>query len=223
MSSFGSSPIISSKQYYYRVERRTSEDFPILPSYLCFILESDMLPISDAGNLDLEETISTLWKQYHALSNNNKLLPGSKRKAGAPLVLILCASARRCVQLIHRYLSTIQKSCRIAKLFAKHFKLPDQIGYLNSHEIGIAVATPHRLRMLLTEKALDMSEVQLILIDMEQDSKQMTLLELHDTSRQLCELFYFHLSRVIQERRSNSLPFIRIAFMVPSSLEVHDS
>jgi hypothetical protein len=185
-----------------------------------------MFPLSDADNFDLEKTLSILWRQQrdHDLAHNNNshtTNPGSSKKTGAPLVLILCASARRCVQLIHRHLSTIQKSCRIAKLFAKHFKLTDQIRYLNSHEIGIAIATPHRLMMLLTEKALDLSEVQLILIDMEQDTKQMTLLELHDTSRQLCELFYYYLSRLIRERRSNSSPAIQIAFVVPSSSNVH--
>jgi protein CMS1 len=136
------------------------------------------------------------------------------RKKGAPLLLILCPSARRCVEWIHRYLKNMHGKYRIAKLFAKHFKSSDQINYLNTHEIEVAVATPHRLTMLLTEKALDTSNLQLVLIDIEKDAKQMTLLELHDTRQHLCELFHYHLSRLMIERRSTNTP-LHIGFICP--------
>ena len=50
--------------------------------------------------------------------------------------------------------------CKIAKLFAKHFKVQDQIDLLSKQYFPVAVGTPNRLAKLVELGALSLSRVK---------------------------------------------------------------
>lgn len=64
------------------------------------------------------------------------------------------------------------QACRIAKLFAKHIKVTEQQQHLQQQALCIAAGTPNRLCKLADIQALQLSQLQLIVLDVHQDAKQ---------------------------------------------------
>jgi protein CMS1 len=97
---------------------------------------------------------------------------------GSPMILIVCSSAVRAADVIN----TLSKHfhCIIAKLFAKHFKLQEQVEFLTTQSAYIAVGTPNRLAKLVEYGALRLSHVSFVLLDMHEDSKAFNILTLPD-------------------------------------------
>ena len=73
-----------------------------------------------------------------------------KNPPGSPLVVVICMSAKRCALL----LKSLSKFKLVAKLFAKHMKLKDQIEKLSTQRAAIAIGTPNRLGALAAAGAL---------------------------------------------------------------------
>jgi hypothetical protein len=66
--------------------------------------------------------------------------------------------------------------CKIAKLFAKHFKVEGQVEVLSKQSFPCAVGTPNRLAKLIELGALSLSKTQIILLDEFLDEKRMNLM-----------------------------------------------
>ncbi|KDO20503.1 hypothetical protein SPRG_14261 [Saprolegnia parasitica CBS 223.65] len=97
----------------------------------------------------------------------------------SPLLLIVCSSALRAVE-IGKAIASFK--CHVAKLFAKHLKLEEQVEMLKRFH-PIAIGTPGRIKTLLEMKALSLECTSHVVLDMHLDSKNMSLLELKDTSK----------------------------------------
>ena len=61
--------------------------------------------------------------------------------------------------------------CRIAKLFAKHFKVEEQQSDLSSRAVNIASGTPNRMTKLAESGHLKLDRLQLLLLDCALDAK----------------------------------------------------
>ena len=146
-------------------------------------------------------------------------LPSNKRLKNwkhphSPMILIVTLSARRSVELM-KQLSSMKLP--IAKLFAKHMSVEDQVellrglGNSSSGSSGgkkkgsgkcysLAVGTPGRLLKLLKhgndgeidprfeQGALRLNHTELVVIDCHEDSKGWNVCTLKDTSTELMEL-----------------------------------
>ena len=64
------------------------------------------------------------------------------------------------------------QACRVAKLFAKHLKVPEQQKHLESSLVGIGCGTPHRILKLADMDALKLDRLRLLVLDMQLDAKQ---------------------------------------------------
>lgn len=74
------------------------------------------------------------------------------------------------------------KDSTIAKLFAKHIKIADQVKFLKNTRTGIAVGTPQRLEDLMDNGALNTSKLTRIIIDASHiDIKKRGVLEMKET------------------------------------------
>lgn len=82
---------------------------------------------------------------------------------------ISCGSV---LYLVKRIYQTATQACRIAKLFAKHMKLPEQQKHLESHVVGVGCGTPNRLLKLADTDALRLDRLRLLVLDMQLDAKQ---------------------------------------------------
>lgn len=139
--------------------------------------KTSMLSLAD----DCFADVSNISSEHCAFSNvilrvlpqfqhEMNVIPPEK---GCPSVIIVCSSAIRSVAVIH----SISKifSCKIGKLFAKHFKVHEQVEALQKH-FPIVVGTPNRLNKLIELGALSMTRTCLVLIDLAEDTKKFHIL-----------------------------------------------
>ncbi|XP_033741402.1 uncharacterized protein C3orf26 homolog [Pecten maximus] len=110
-------------------------------------------------------------KEHTAVSYLRTILPKWKKmlktelKPGSPLVLLVSASAIRSVQLNREILDFKSSECRIAKLFAKHFKLEEQQKFLAKKVCHIGLGTPNRLHTLVKSGSLHLDNVAAVVLD----------------------------------------------------------
>jgi protein CMS1 len=97
----------------------------------------------------------------------------------SPLVLVICSGARRGCDVINALSQNFK--CKIGKLFAKHFRIQDQIEILKSTHFPLAVGTPNRLHKLVEMGALSLSQTVLVIVDLCEDVKGFNVMNLCDT------------------------------------------
>ncbi|RUS22676.1 hypothetical protein BC937DRAFT_87875 [Endogone sp. FLAS-F59071] len=146
------------------------------------------------------ENLASFNKQYNFIrfvgvsSYKAKLLkkPANESQKGMPVVLVLTSSAIRAVDLI-RAVSEFQKQTKVAKLFAKHLKMEEQVVFLKNTLVNVAVGTPSRILKLLEETdALKLDRLELVVIDCEKDKKQFTIFDLLDVRTDLFKFLGNH-------------------------------
>ena len=103
--------------------------------------------------------------------------------------MILCAGAKRATDLI-KALRPLR--VRVGKLFSKHIKFSEHVSLLRETEIPVAVGTPNRVLKLVSNGALSLSRVSILLIDTFRNQKQMTVLDIKDTKQDLLSLLRNH-------------------------------
>lgn len=79
-------------------------------------------------------------------SLKKNLRPENLTETGSPKALVICASSTRACEIIKDISSVLQS--KIAKLYAKHFKVHEQVAMLKE-KVAIAVGTPNRIFKLL--------------------------------------------------------------------------
>jgi protein CMS1 len=134
--------------------------------------------------------LSANMPNYKALLLNSSV--GEKEDFGCPQLLIICSSAIRATQIIKSISARLIK-CRVAKLFAKHFKIEEQMDSLSKEYHPIAVGTPNRISKLIELGALSLRRTLLVLIDVTPDAKQFTILTLNEVKVDFYRLLYQHI------------------------------
>ncbi|KAJ1437754.1 U3-containing 90S pre-ribosomal complex subunit-domain containing protein [Ochromonadaceae sp. CCMP2298] len=134
--------------------------------------------------------LSANMPNYKQLLLNSSV--ANKEDFGCPQLLILCSSAIRATQIIKSISARLIK-CRVAKLFAKHFKIEEQMESLSKEYHPIAVGTPNRISKLIELGALSLRRTLLILIDVTPDAKQFTILTLNEVKVDFFRLLYQHI------------------------------
>ncbi|KAJ3085540.1 hypothetical protein HK102_014067 [Quaeritorhiza haematococci] len=149
----------------------------------------------DADHLEefIKHVIPT-WKTTLGRSSNDggkkKKDKNQKEENGKPKVLIVCASAIRCADLF-KHLRSLNAMCHVAKLFAKHFKVSEQVDYLSKNVVRVGLGTPNRLIKLIEECEL-LSSCELLIIDMHKDLKQRTIFTVPECRQDLLNLLGDH-------------------------------
>jgi hypothetical protein len=126
---------------------------------------------------------------------------------GAPLVVIVCSSARRAATVINTI--SPHAKCKVGKMFAKHFKVQDQVVALRAH-FPIVVGTPNRLAKLVEMGAMSLVHTHIVLIDMAKDTKQFSVLSLPG----VCEDLYSFMCGPVE----TELAHIKVALVHDGSL-----
>lgn len=114
-----------------------------------------------------------------AVPSREDLLRAGDTEECSPRVVVVCSGARRGCDVI-QILSKHYK-CKVGKLFAKHFRIQDQIEVLNATDFPIVVGTPHRLHKLVEMGSLSLSQTLLVVVDMCKDVKGFHVMSLCDT------------------------------------------
>ncbi len=134
------------------------------------------------------------------------LSPGnSAENRGSPIMVIITASALRATEVIKAVSSKLIK-VKIGKLFAKHFKLSEQIEMLSKTYFPIVIGTPNRIEKLIELGALSLKESKVLLVDHTPDVKNFTTLTLPDVKNDFYKLFYEY---VHKEKGHMKIAFIK--------------
>ncbi|KAG4908733.1 hypothetical protein AAZX31_20G233000 [Glycine max] len=154
-----------------------------------------ILEVSEAADSDVTVLGKTIRAAFGA-SWKEALCEGKpvegKVIAGSPAVLIITSSALRCIDLLRGFRSMTEQ-CHAAKLFSKHMKLEEQISLLKNR-VNIASGTPSRIKKLIDAEALDLSRLQVLVLDLHPDVKGYSLLTLPQVRDEFWDLFknYFY-------------------------------
>jgi protein CMS1 len=76
-------------------------------------------------------------------------------------------------------------TAKIAKLFAKHFKVEDQIWFLEHEQVHIGVGTPNRLQALVEQGHLKLDNLELVVIDTERNAKKFNIFDIQEVRTDL--------------------------------------
>ena len=128
--------------------------------------------------------------------------PRWTRQPAAPLrTSCRAASAARATEVI-KDISKVFK-VKIAKLYAKHFKVHEQVKMLQE-KIVIGVGTPNRLNKLIEVGALSLAETEILVIDSHKDSKNFTILTLPEVKNDLYNFLRGNVAKDLRSSRSSS-------------------
>ncbi|KUI62614.1 Protein cms1 [Cytospora mali] len=117
-----------------------------------------------------------------------KRLGDAPPKNGAPHTIIVTGGGLRAADLVRASRKFQKKGNVVSKLFAKHFKVEEQVKFLAKCKTGIAIGTPARLMDLLDNGALSIEYLKRIVIDASYiDQKKRGLLDMKDTMMPLAK------------------------------------
>lgn len=110
----------------------------------------------------------------------------------APVVLIVCQSALRCIEL-GKTLKTCSTSNLLTfyYLFAKHKKLADEIEYFRQEksQMNLIIGTPKRIDDLIESRAMNLKRLKFVLIDWNYENmKKQRLIDLNQLKAEICSL-----------------------------------
>ncbi|KAG1473519.1 hypothetical protein G6F56_000909 [Rhizopus delemar] len=120
--------------------------------------------------------------------------------SASPVALVVTHSAIRAVDLA-RGLKSFE-SAKIAKLFAKHFKIEEQVNFLEREPIHIGVGTPNRLQVLVDQGHLNLDHLELVIIDTEKNAKKFNIFDIQDVRADLFNFLGSHISYLMKENRT---------------------
>ncbi|KAJ3196822.1 cms1 ribosomal small subunit [Irineochytrium annulatum] len=100
-------------------------------------------------------------------------------------IIIVTASAERAIFLNPK----LKPFGTVAKLFARHMKLKEQIENLRSKNFQICIGTPNRLARLVSEDALKVESFACLLVDAAIDQKARSIAEIAELTDDLKALF----------------------------------
>jgi hypothetical protein len=158
------------------------------------------------------------------LSSAKKLKKWKHSKS--PMVLIICASAKRAVMVLKEISSL---NVRAAKLFSKHMTIAEQTAMLENNKYSIGVGTPNRLLKLIGESdngdndnngngdddddkskdeaPLNLDQTELVILDCHEDQKRFTVCTMNDTVPDLMMFLKEGVMPQLEKRKTLKLAF----------------
>ncbi|KAF2109737.1 U3-containing 90S pre-ribosomal complex subunit-domain containing protein [Lophiotrema nucula] len=157
-------------------------------------LEDRIIParaIKDTSNWSEPRTLDNLAAFLKKQSKDLK--PTASKPPGAPHTIVVTASGIRAADTFRSLKSGLPKqgvkNPNVAKLFAKHIKLAEQMEHLKKNKIDFGVGTPERLSALLDQDALSTANLKRIVIDVSYiDQKKRGILDMKELHEPLIRL-----------------------------------
>ncbi|KAK4192583.1 U3-containing 90S pre-ribosomal complex subunit-domain containing protein [Podospora australis] len=145
--------------------------------------------IKDTTSFQKPRTLENLPDFLQEFAREGEKLDQTTKDFGAPHTLVVSGAGLRAADAV-RALRTFQKKGNtIGKLFAKHFKVEEQVAFLKKTRSGLAVGTPQRLIDLLENGALSIAKLRRIVVDASHiDQKKRGVLDMRETLMPLVKL-----------------------------------
>ncbi|KAJ4286756.1 Protein cms1 [Kalmusia sp. IMI 367209] len=122
-----------------------------------------------------------------------KLEPTPAKPTGAPHTIVVTSSGIRAADVFRSLKAGLPKqgikNPNVAKLFAKHMKVAEQVEHLKKNKIDFGVGTPDRLSALLDQNALSTANLKRVVVDVSYiDQKKRGILDMKDLHEPLIRL-----------------------------------
>ncbi|KAK1758523.1 U3-containing 90S pre-ribosomal complex subunit-domain containing protein [Echria macrotheca] len=168
---------------------------------------------------DIKDT--TAWEKPRSLENlaeflekfaeePKKQLEEAPKSNGAPHTLIVASAGLRAADVVRAVRKFQKKGNPVAKLFAKHFKVEEQVSFLQKTRTGVAVGTPQRLIDLIENEALSIASLKRIVVDASHiDQKKRGIVDMRETHMPLVKLLT---RKELKERYSDPAKPIDLIF-----------
>jgi protein CMS1 len=141
------------------------------------------------------------------LPSYKKVLSSSSDEYGCPSIVVICAGAKRAADVINSMSQGL--SVKIAKLFAKHFKVQEQMQILGRNHFPIAVGTPNRLSKLAEVGALKFNNTSCVLVDLAVDSKKFNVLTMTDVKGDFYNLMSTYIHPELNHLKVSLIPGVQ--------------
>jgi protein CMS1 len=138
--------------------------------------------IRDTTSWQEPRTLEKLPDFIEMFAENPEDLSKAPKKNGAPHTLIVAGAGLRAADIVRAVRKFSGKDNSVAKLFAKHMKVEEQVTFLKNRKSGIGVGTPARLAELIDNGALSLGSLQRIVVDASHiDQKKRGVMDMKDT------------------------------------------
>lgn len=154
-----------------------------------------MLPPPATDAEECNRFIRTIDLMFSSRADMLRLPATQEEGCCSPAVVVICSGARRGCDVINTLSQNLK--CKIGKLFAKHFRIQDQIEILKSTHFPVVVGTPNRLHKLVEMGALSLTHTVLVVVDLCEDVKGFNVMSLSDTKN---DFYSFMSSYCSQEK-----------------------
>ncbi|KAF5970186.1 protein cms1 [Fusarium bulbicola] len=105
--------------------------------------------IQDTTSWQESRTLDKFPDFLEKVSEDPEGLKKAPKKTGSPHTLIVAGAGLRAADIVRSMRKFQSKENSVAKLFAKHMKVEEQVKFLQKHKTGICVGTPARLMDLI--------------------------------------------------------------------------
>ncbi|KAF5679533.1 hypothetical protein FDENT_8681 [Fusarium denticulatum] len=105
--------------------------------------------IQDTTSWQESRTLDKFPDFLEKVSEDPEGLKKAPKKKGSPHTLIVAGAGLRAADIVRSVRKFQSKENSVAKLFAKHMKVEEQVKFLQNHRTGICVGTPARLMDLI--------------------------------------------------------------------------
>ncbi|RDA96301.1 hypothetical protein CP533_1603 [Ophiocordyceps camponoti-saundersi (nom. inval.)] len=145
--------------------------------------------IRDTTSWQTERTLEHLPAFLEAFAEKPESLKKVPKEKGSPHTLIVAGAGQRAADIVRAVRSLASSESAVAKLFAKHFKVQEQVQFLTNKVTGIGVGTPARLIELMDNGALSVKGLCHLVVDASHiDLKKRGVMDTKDTALSLARL-----------------------------------
>ncbi|KAA8636271.1 hypothetical protein SMACR_09079 [Sordaria macrospora] len=145
--------------------------------------------IKDTTSFQKPRNKDNLPEFLEEFSENPAKLAEAPKKNGSPHTLVVAGAGLRAADLVRSLRKFGTKNNSVAKLFAKHFKVEEQVSFLKKSRTGIAVGTPQRLIDLIENESLSLDSLKRIVVDASHiDQKKRGVVDMRETMMPLIKL-----------------------------------
>jgi len=193
-------PVVSQQAFFW-LKFAEALKKEVTPLELCDAIDESCFVRPSPDKWDLSY-MPTFLAEINPIFGNPAELQTSKK--GAPVVVVVVRAATRAID-VFKALVSLGPKVRIGQFFAKHKTVEDQIKLLQTSHFHVVVGTPNRLQTLVEKGHLLLEDVQHVVLEMSQDVKALTLLDLNDTK---LDFFRFYLKYLHQPAKQNKLKLV---------------
>ncbi|XP_058694247.1 protein CMSS1 isoform X2 [Poecile atricapillus] len=152
------------------------------------VIEIEELQLSDSCFLTANDLTHSFSSYLKEICPKWAKLRRSHKEKKSVVMLVLCSSALRCLELI-KSMTAFKGDCRVLKLFAKHIKIQEQINMLEKGVFHIGVGTPGRVKALVEQDALCLNSTKYMILDWNwRDQKLRRMMDIPEIKKETIDL-----------------------------------